>query len=195
MSGSDQQWKTSPSDPRLAKNEVHIWRAFLNVEVSVLCSLQRTLTEEEVTKAKRFYFEKDRHHFIVAHGILRTLLGRYLKTDPSLLRFDYNSYGKPSLDCPFNERKLHFNLSHSHEVALYAFTYARQVGVDVEYMRLDIEYEQLARHSFSSNEQAALHALRLTHFCGAPKQRDYNGCCSKATGLTYSSEECRRTRL
>lgn len=37
--------------------------------------------------------------------------------------------------------------------------------------------------------------LRLTHFCGAPKQGDYNCCCSKAIGLTYSSEECRRTRL
>src|SRR2546430_5091378 len=37
--------------------------------------------------------------------------------------------------------------------------------------------------------------MRLTHFCGAPKHGDYNCCCSKATGLTSSSEECRRTRL
>jgi len=54
---------------------------------------------------------------------------------------------------------LQCNVSHSHELALLAFSYRRELGVDVEYMRTNIEYEDLARHSFSPNEQAVLLAL------------------------------------
>lgn len=159
MSSFDQQWRTTPVDLRLLENEIHIWRASLQVEALVLHALQRMLAEEEVRKAKQFHFERDRRRFIVVRGILKTLLGRYLHTNPGTLKFNYNAYGKPSLGFPFNESKLYFNISHSHEVVLCAFTHARQIGVDVEYMRSDIDYEQLAKHSFSSREQAVFYAL------------------------------------
>jgi 4'-phosphopantetheinyl transferase len=51
---------------------------------------------------------------------------------------------------------LQFNLSHSHQMALLAFTRGRNVGVDIEYMRPDVEFEQLARHFFSPTECAVL---------------------------------------
>lgn len=159
MNNGDQQWKTSPLHPILAENEVHIWRASLNTEKSVLNTLQLLLSNEEIAKAKQFYFEKDRQYFVIAHGILRALLGRYLNISPSLLYFKYNVYGKPVLGSPFSESHLQFNLSHSHDMALFAFTYRRQIGVDVEYMRSNINYEELARHSFSTHEQATLNAL------------------------------------
>ena len=174
MNNADQQWKTSPVHPILAENEVHIWRASLHAEKSVLSTLQRLLSDEEVTKAKQFYFEKDRQHFIIAHGILRTLLSRYLNIPPSLLSFNYNAYGKPALSSPFCERYLHFNLSHSHDMALYAFAYTRQIGVDIEYMRSDFNYEELARHSFSAREQATLSALPQ-----ALKQQAFFNCWTR----------------
>jgi len=174
MTKSDLQWGIPPRNVRLSENEVHVWRAALEVSVEVLGGLQRLLSEEEVTRAQRFHFEKDRSHFIVAHGVLRIILGRYLNADPSQLRFCYNHYGKPSLDLPFDKSKLNFNLSHSHEIALYAFTYAKQIGIDVEHMRSDIEYERLAKHSFSLNEQAALHALPQ-----ALKQQAFFNCWTR----------------
>ncbi len=159
MSSSNQLWETSLVDLQLLENEIHIWRTSLQVETLVLHTLQQMLSKEEVFRAKRFHFERDRRRFIVARGILRSLLGRYLHTNPGTLNFDCNAYGKPSLGFPLSESKLHFNISHSHEVVLFAFTRDRQIGVDVEYMRSDIDYEHLARHSFSSNEQAAFYAL------------------------------------
>ena len=159
MNNADQQWKTSPIHPILAENEVHIWRASLNADKSVLSTLQRLLSDEEVTKAKQFYFDKDRQHFIVAHGILRMLLSRYLNISPNLLCFNYNVYGKPALSSPSCKSHLYFNLSHSQDMALYAFTYTRQIGVDVEYMRSDFNYEDLARQNFSAHEQITLSAL------------------------------------
>ena len=101
MNNSELQRKISSIVPTLVKNEVHVWQASLNVGDTILHALERTLSEEEIIKARRFHFEKDQHHFIVARGVLRTLLGRYLNTDPRLLRFEYNDYGKPSLGYPF----------------------------------------------------------------------------------------------
>jgi len=54
---------------------------------------------------------------------------------------------------------LNFNLSHSHNLALFAYSYIGSVGVDIEYMRADVAVEQVARVSFSPREQALLLAL------------------------------------
>jgi 4'-phosphopantetheinyl transferase len=70
-----------------------------------------------------------------------------------------NEYGKPALVYPPHGAHVHFNLSHSGELALYAFAYDKRVGIDVEYKRSDVEYEAIARVSFSPNEQAVLRSL------------------------------------
>ncbi|HLX41312.1 MAG TPA: 4'-phosphopantetheinyl transferase superfamily protein [Ktedonobacteraceae bacterium] len=159
MTNSDQQWNIPPENITLQDNEVHVWRASLNTPLADIEALKRLLSDEEVTRAERFYFEKGRHGYIVAHGILRILLGRYLTVDPRQLRFQTNAYGKPSLENTAHNRRLHFNLSHSHELAAYAFTAIGEVGIDIEYTQTHVEYEELAKHSFSPYESAVLHDL------------------------------------
>lgn len=157
-----QQWRIPSVDLTLGDHETHIWRAVLNESRLSSLPYEHLLSEEEVTRARRFRFERDRQHFIQAHGVLRCLLAHYLHTEPRQLRFQYNAYGKPSLALPSRESTLHFNLSHSHELALYAFTYNRHIGIDIEYMRSDISYGELARHSFSAHEHASFTALPLS---------------------------------
>lgn len=163
MSDHDRFWHVPPEQLLLAENEIHVWRASLEVSPGELEQLQRLLVDEEIGRARRFYFEKDRRHWIVARALLRTLLGRYLKSDPRGLIFTINDYGKPSLVSPEVGRRLHFNLSHSGELALYAFAYEREVGVDVEYRRAGIDYRELATRYFSARECAALQALPVEH--------------------------------
>jgi len=146
-------------DLQLGLNEVHVWKASLGVSHNVVNHLKDVLSADECDRAKRFHFEKDRRHWIVAHGILRLLLGRYLDVEAIELQFVTNDYGKPSLVQPPHEVRLHFNLSHSGEIALYAFAYGRQLGIDVEYMRGLRDYEEVATHYFSSYECAVLRAL------------------------------------
>jgi 4'-phosphopantetheinyl transferase len=90
---------------------------------------------------------------------LRILLRRYQCLNPRLLDFDFNTCGKPILAFPVLDTPLQFNLAHSCDLALYAFTYSRQVGIDVEYKRAAVDYEALARIAFSPNEQATLYSL------------------------------------
>ncbi len=170
MIGSNQEWLVPPEDSTLLEDEVHIWRASLEQPEATIQNLRQMLAADELAKAGRFHFEKDHNHFIVAHGLLRTLLGQYLHMHPGQLRFCVNDYGKPALDPSFHEQPLNFNMSHSHKLALYAFAFHRQVGIDVEYMRADVDFEGVARHSFSPVEQGVLHALPVE----ARKQAFYN---------------------
>ena len=170
MTGSNQEWLVPPEDLTLLEDEVHVWRASMEQPEATIQNLRQILAADELVKAGRFHFEKDRKSFIVAHGLLRTLLGCYLHMHADRVRFCVNNYGKPSLDPSVHEQPLSFNMSHSHKLALYAFTFQRQVGIDVEYMRAEVDFEGVARHSFSPVEQGVLHTLPIE----ARKQVFYN---------------------
>jgi 4'-phosphopantetheinyl transferase len=152
-------WMLAPAMTTLASNEVHVWRACLDVPPATLDSLLPTLSTDERTRAERFHFQSDREKFIAAHGILRAILGRYVNRAPECLSFYHGTHGKPSLTREFGGNTIRFNLSHSHGVALYAIARRREVGVDLEFVRPDLEFEQIAERFFSRRERTTLRAL------------------------------------
>ncbi len=159
MSKQESVWHRPPSQVMLNANEVHVWRVPLDMSPGTIERLSQFLAPDERAKAERFRFARDRNQFIIGRGLLRVLLGRYLVCDPQRVSFCYNTYGKPSLDAALSTSGLQFNLSHSHQLALLAFTYVGNVGVDIEYMRSDVEFEQLAERFFAPGECAVLQAL------------------------------------
>jgi 4'-phosphopantetheinyl transferase len=159
---STEGWEIPPDQVALLEDEVHIWRVSVFQPLATIQYLQSLLSRDEIARAERFRFEKDRYRFIITHGLLRMLLARYLNSpflDASQLQFCTNAYGKPALDLDMQDHVLNFNLSHSHELILFAFTYLRQVGIDIEYMRPDLDFESLAQYSFSPLENEMLRAL------------------------------------
>ena len=180
-------WTTPPADRTLYKDEVHVWLASYKMFHAQLPELRDLLNIDEAKKAARFYFEKDRERFIVTHGLLRKLLSGYANISPAQLDFQYSAYGKPALASHVQKEPLHFNLSHTQDLIVYAFTYTRNVGIDIEYIRADIEYERLASHYFSPFEQAELQHLPLSQ-----RQQAFFNCWTrkeayiKARGLGLS---------
>lgn len=161
MTLSDMSWIKPSQQVTLLENEVHVWRATLEVSEHSFTALHRLLAVDEHERASRFYFERDRYRWTIARGVLRSLLSQYLNVDPGELQFINNHYGKPTLASPLASRHLQFNLSHSGDLALYAFACNRQVGIDIEHMCDDTEYLELARSHFSSAERTALLSLPL----------------------------------
>ena len=156
-------WLTMPpTDVILWPNEVHVWRASLDQPESHLQWLAQTLAADERLRVERFYFERDRKRFIAGRGILRTILGCYLGIEPSHLQFCYSPLGKPTLAETSGGSSLRFNLTHSQGLALYAITYEREVGVDLERIRFIAEAEQIIDLYFSAREKVVFHAL-ATH--------------------------------
>ncbi|MCU1298477.1 MAG: 4-phosphopantetheinyl transferase superfamily protein [Acidobacteriaceae bacterium] len=137
---------------------MHIWRASLLQPADKLASYSGILTPDERQRADRFIFERDRQRFISARAILRLLLGRYLEQAPEKLRFSYSKYGKPAISDPI-ETDIRFNVSHSHELVLYAFTRNRAVGVDVEHINEDRATQQIAERFFSKKEVAVFRSV------------------------------------
>jgi 4'-phosphopantetheinyl transferase len=155
------EWQLPGGTQDLAAQEVHVWRAALELPPETLERLAATLSADEQERAARFRFERDRRRFIAARGILRTIAGRYLGLPAASLRFRYNPWGKPALNLTNEQGWLSFNLSHSHQMALYAFAREQTLGIDVEYIRPleESELEQLAAYHFSPYESAMLKSL------------------------------------
>jgi 4'-phosphopantetheinyl transferase len=139
--------------------EIHVWRAPLTCSRPALAALEATLSSDEKIRAARFYFPRDRESFIAARGILRHLLAGYAHIAPADLIFATGSQGKPFLPAQNAPAPITFNLSHSHGLALYAFAVGRELGVDLEFIRLDISGEEIATRYFAPEEVAELLAL------------------------------------
>jgi 4'-phosphopantetheinyl transferase len=152
-------WSLPPADLALSTGELHIWRAPLDVAEDSVRGFAAHLSADEITRAEKFVFARDREHFIVARGILRMLLGRYLHKPPAGIVLCKGSRGKPYLRAETGEPPLQFNLSHSHGLALYVFAMQQEVGIDLEKLRPDFAGTEVAERFFSANEQEELRAL------------------------------------
>lgn len=155
MEQSSHPGQSSDSALTLPSGTVHIWQVALDPPASLVTRLAQLLSDDERIRAARFHFERDRRRFIVARGTLRSLLARYINCPPARIDFSYSTKGKPSLR-PEHESRLQFNLAHSAEMAIYAFTLDRQVGVDIEQQRPLDDVHQIAEHYFSPRERAIL---------------------------------------
>ncbi len=133
--------------------DVHIWRLNFELPEFYLLKLASILTEEERQRGSSFRFKRHEKRFIIGRSILRIILGLYLNIEPTKLKFRYESNGKPYLDEKFNKEAIQFNLAHSHEFVLYAFTIKHRVGVDIEYTKKIPDFENIVLHLFSSQEK------------------------------------------
>jgi 4'-phosphopantetheinyl transferase len=91
--------------------------------------------------------------------MLRMIIGDYIDMEPSRLQFYSGHRGKPYLMHSLGNVPLQFNLAHSKEIALYAFTCSREIGIDVEYVRDMPDAEKIALTTFSSLENKVLQSL------------------------------------
>lgn len=133
----------------LNPDEVHIWSACLPEKEANLSYFFSLLSQDEQERASHFRFSRDQQRYTLSRGILRSLLAEYLGEDPQKIEILYGLWGKPCLP---EEKALSFNLSHSGDYALYAFTRRYEVGIDVEYIDESLEVEDMARSVFSTTE-------------------------------------------
>jgi 4'-phosphopantetheinyl transferase len=149
---STTEWSSPQATPELARGEIHVWRASLSTDEPTLRSLEATLADQERERARRFIFERDRDRYIAARGILRDLLGKYLRRAPQSIEFVYGPHGKPVVASAASRPAICFNLSHSHGLAVVAIGREREVGIDVELIRPEFAGEEIARRYFSAKE-------------------------------------------
>ena len=151
-------WAAPPASLKLEANEIHIWAARLDAE-NILES-ERVISADERVRADRFRFETHRNQFIAARGVLRKVLGEYLYSEPRELRFQYGKFGKPAI-ADEHLTGIKFNISHSENLALFAVTREREIGVDIERINSSMVDAAMISENLTEQETTYLYSLPL----------------------------------
>jgi 4'-phosphopantetheinyl transferase len=183
-------WSDPSSHPSLSPGELHVWRASLDTSPGRLEAFEASLSADEMARAARRRTPELRDRFTAGRGLLRALLGRYLRADPRQLVFRYGLHGKPAL----SDNAIRFNLSHSHGLSLFAFAADVEVGIDLERIRAEVPHERLARRFFTASESDALRALPADEQCAAffrlwTRKEAYIKACGRGLSLPMSRFE------
>jgi medium-chain acyl-[acyl-carrier-protein] hydrolase len=150
-------WDVHLTPPR--RGEAHLWTVRLDRHEGGVACLAEILSDDERHRADAYVHVADRLRYTVTRAALRTLLGRYGGVPPDTIGFSYSSSGKPRCEAL---RPLDFNVSHSGDLALIAFTTGGPVGVDVEHVRRDLDFAGVGRQVFTNAEIEQLAGMAET---------------------------------
>jgi 4'-phosphopantetheinyl transferase len=117
------------SPPPLKRGAVHLWSYEISSAAEYTQKLLPALSAGEREKAERFYREKDRVRSLTVYALLRDILSVYSGIKADTIEISLSDKGKPYME---GENAPVFNLSHSGDRVLFAFTGDEAVGVDIE---------------------------------------------------------------
>ena len=181
-------WPAATAVPQLEDGETHVWCAPIAAEERVAKELLATLSTDERERAARYLFDRHRWRFIAGRAAQRLILAKYTGVAPADVEFSYSPLGKPALAKGSNTGKLKFNVSNSGDMAIFAIMLGTELGVDVERIRDNIDYDGLAQRYFAAEERDSLRRLpeelQLTGFfdCWTRKEAFLKAI---GKGLTY----------
>ncbi|HEY5253618.1 MAG TPA: 4'-phosphopantetheinyl transferase superfamily protein [Acidobacteriaceae bacterium] len=148
-------WPYAKPVPQLETNSVHVWA--WELDGLPLDSDWSVLSDEETARARRFVYPRDRDRYVCAHANMRTLLSGYIGIDAARINFTALAYGKPQFNLAPGAQPIHFNLTHSANLAALAVSRDYPLGIDVERIRpIDPD---IAAHHFSPQELLILDRL------------------------------------
>jgi 4'-phosphopantetheinyl transferase len=133
---------------------VDIRIACLDVDPAAAARLERHLAPDELARAGRFRFARDRRHFVVARGLLREWLAERLAERPERLEFTCGEWGKPAL----LGQPCHFNVSHSGDRLMVALSDV-DVGCDIEWIDDDLDWQPIADEMLDPRDVERLRRL------------------------------------
>ncbi len=171
-------WPLPPDSLSLGDEDVHVWRVALDEPLPP--GAAATLSPDEHERARQFRFPHLTRRFVAARAGVRAILSRYAGVDARAIRFVCNERGKPSLANDAALR-LSFNVSHSEGLELCAVA-RRDVGVDLEYIRLDRDPFAMVEPFFSAVESASLRdvdpvvRLQACYICWTRKEAFMKAC-------------------
>jgi 4'-phosphopantetheinyl transferase len=144
----------------IPRGEAHLYFALEDQirEPALLAAYEALLTPEERARKQRYYFEKNRHEFLLTRALVRTVLSRYAPVRPSAWAFSANEWGCPAIATP-EGAGLRFNLSNTKGLVCCLVATDRDVGVDVEDTEREGDTVSIADRFFSPTEVAELHSL------------------------------------
>jgi 4'-phosphopantetheinyl transferase len=130
---------------------VHVWQVNLKTLSIYANDISKTLSHDELERANKLKFTRDREQFILRRYHLRLILSKYCDCQPHEIMFSYNSYKKPFICLPeFKEIK--FNMSFTYDLMLVGLCKHDDIGIDIEKVHEIRDLENIAAENFSPQE-------------------------------------------
>lgn len=118
------------------------------------------LSEQELARAEKFHFSKDRDLFVTSRILLRSALSRYMPLQPGQWQFDANEYGKPEIASE-HMTPIKFNLSHTDKIVVCAISKSHEVGIDIESISREFVNSDAIEKYLSENEKNQLQGMSV----------------------------------
>lgn len=153
----------------LRPGQAHIWTMALDViendgegvvDAPLFRRLEAVLSDEEITRSRRFAFANNRHEYIAAHALCRIMLSTFAKAPARDWQFQAGPHGRPEIIRSGSVSDLRFNISHTRGLVCVAVTQGHDIGADVEWTGRKNQLDDIARVKFSKPEAAQLAGLQ-----------------------------------
>jgi len=143
-------------EKKIELSEEHIHVFLLRLDLFDCNEFLSSLSEDECERAQRLKIEEKKQQFVITRGVLRKFLSNCLNTMPEEINIFYGEHNKPYLKQQCNNQTIEFNISHSGNYALIALTLENKVGIDIEKVNYEIDYQSLSKRFFSEKEKEEL---------------------------------------
>lgn len=140
----------------LNQSIIHIWHTRFDDHIKKYTLFRSWLTPEEKIRAEKLAIPY-RQNFIISRGVLRDLLACYSQQSPQKLKLSYSISGKPLLIN--SEQLIEFNISHSKNILVCAFTIGTPVGIDIEYVNPKMHLDKIAYRFLLADDYNRLQLL------------------------------------
>jgi len=183
------RWNQPPNKLGLDIGQIHIWKVYLKEESS-LADCQRILSTDDHLRASRMVIPEKRRRFQLARFALRKILSNYIDQSPESIQFEYQPGGKPCVLQTGKISPIDFNIAHSENLMVAAFTRGKTVGIDLEFNQPVSTKEWIVNRFFSKNDQVIYQEIPDTDkeiaFLTAWTKKEAYGK-AEGTGLVSSS--------
>lgn len=142
---------------KLSDQKIHVF--LLQLDLFDCDDFISCLSEDELQRANRLKIEEKKKQFVVTRGALRKILSNLLNVSADKIPFCYGEHNKPYIEYQYDKQSIEFNISHSGNYALIAIGLGCKIGVDIEMMNHEIDYQSLSRRFFSDKENEMLFQL------------------------------------
>jgi len=154
-------WTNLPLASEASTPRLQIWRVRLgDLDGDSLDTLRPLTVPSEHRRARRYEFDADRRRHLAGRALVRLVLSRHYGRAPRDLSITEGPHGKPRLpDVPDGDPTLHFNIAHTDDVVVAAFSRTHPVGIDVEPLNREVDVEALAERVLTDTERQRWRAL------------------------------------
>jgi 4'-phosphopantetheinyl transferase len=113
-----------------------------------ISSISNSINKDDQLKAGRLVNDKDRKTVMICYTMLRAILSKKLNIHPDKIEYIYGPNGKPGIEGD----PLYFSISHTGNSFSFAISDQFHIGIDLEEINRNINFESIIRRFFSAKE-------------------------------------------